>query len=362
MQVHHLFALSPLPEQEREQIEESFTGELAYMALTRKDSDRSLHYSQEFYEVFLKTWASMSPFALAARKAALAKLQRVAELEEFVLFTREKPQDLTRAFHRLTSAWEKRFPSQLDDIDVWHDFVPQRVWLLEQMFHHVRLNFEGAERSQALEHLTQSTVPLYLEFARNARKQHNWAVCRAALSKAKKKVETPGFDMVLAEVKYFRDRGRLDDPAYFSNAYKALQSCSQTLTTPERRRQFHLLDADIGCQLALVLRERQIEHIDYPVPPQESLDYYMTLLLNATDSLAMAADNNPNAKVFDRFAAHYNSMLKLESDLLDNQKLAKGFVSNVLRSMQVCFELFQFLIASSLNSATQHCNLRSHSG
>jgi hypothetical protein len=337
-----LFALSPLPEQEREQIEESFTGELAYMALTRKDSDRSLHYSQQFYEVFLKTWSSMSPFALAARKAALAKLQRVAELEEFVLFTREKPQDLTRTFHRLTSAWEKRFPAQLDDIDVWHDFVPQRVWLLEQMFYHVRQNFEGAERNQALEHLAQSTVPLYLEFARNARKQHNWIVCRTALSKAKKKVETASFEMILGEVKYFRDRGRLNDPSYFSNAYKALQTSSRALTTPLRRRQFHLLSADIASQLALILRERQIDQIDFPVPPQDSLDYYMTLLLSATDSLALAAQNDPDAKVFDKFSAHYDSMLKLESELLDNEQLAKGFVTNVLRSMQVCSFALEF--------------------
>jgi hypothetical protein len=116
-------------EQQKEKLEQSFTAELAFIAITRNDLDRARFFVNMYYQSFLSDWVKLHSFDFTGRHAKLQPLQKVimccvniavdascaqvAELEEFLNFVAdERNFSSLDAVQQLLSVWRNRYHSE----------------------------------------------------------------------------------------------------------------------------------------------------------------------------------------------------------------------------------------------------------
>ncbi len=81
------------------------------------------------YQQFLAQWVALPELQTAGRRTLLQSLQRVYELEEYLIDNEHNLLHKYRA-EGLIKLWREHHPSpQLDDVNVWENIVEQRATL-----------------------------------------------------------------------------------------------------------------------------------------------------------------------------------------------------------------------------------------
>ncbi|KAF2075899.1 hypothetical protein CYY_002790 [Polysphondylium violaceum] len=170
-------------------LETKFPGELAFLEITRSDHNKAQYYIQKFYQTFKEQWASSHPLAIASRHKILQPIQKIVEIEEFLslsLFSINSDVTInTNQLNSLLKQWKHRYPSLMDDIEVWDDIVSFRSVLLEKIYERFTTSFANIEsKNQDQESivnkvkstLIQERAELYHKMSKGARKLGNVVV------------------------------------------------------------------------------------------------------------------------------------------------------------------------------------------
>ncbi|EGC36942.1 DNA-dependent protein kinase subunit [Dictyostelium purpureum] len=157
-------------------LEDKFSGELAFLEVTRSDHNKAAYYVSKFYQNFKQQWSSSHPLAIASRHRILQPLQKIVEVEEFLNLTSNQNISNNQLDH-LLSQWKKRFPSKQDDIMVWDDLVFYRSVLLEKIYERFStFCTDKSSEDRVKSKLIQERAILYHKMSKGARKLGNIVV------------------------------------------------------------------------------------------------------------------------------------------------------------------------------------------
>jgi len=184
--------ISSLDLQQYQFLESKFPGELAFLEITRSDHNKAQYYIQKFYQTFKEQWASSHPLAIASRHKILQPIQKIVEIEEFLslsLFSINSDTTInTNQLNSLLKQWKHRYPSLMDDIEVWDDIVSFRSVLLEKIYERFSTSFDSVTTTDSKNQdqesiinkvkstLIQERAELYHKMSKGARKLGNVVV------------------------------------------------------------------------------------------------------------------------------------------------------------------------------------------
>lgn len=128
--------------------------ELAQIALTDVELDRSLYYKSMEVGNLLSAWSNMSRLSNHAKHKLVQRIQRLYELGDFLTLAkrsglRQQDTSLAASIIKSERAWLSRAPSiTFDTLEVWDDVVTGRL-MYKRLLEKMGERFGGLEAGEA---------------------------------------------------------------------------------------------------------------------------------------------------------------------------------------------------------------------
>lgn len=160
-----------------------FGTQVATLAVSNDQLDRSRFYIHDCYKSFIKHWTEFHPLATSARHLQVRELQKTLELSEFVdLSASNQHTD----WPRLLSEWRTRWPSTtMDDVEAWDDIVQNRLLFFQklQSSFNKRLEKENEDDGRKFAfQLDEERASVYYEASRGLMKRGSYDAAKVFMN------------------------------------------------------------------------------------------------------------------------------------------------------------------------------------
>ena len=373
-------------EDKRRYLEEECLSEVSFYEIIMNDNlDKARYYLLKYYEMFLKKWCLVHPLATKSREYLLRNLQKVVEMDEFLYFQKNEKNfyDKEKLNKLIVNRWHYRYPTILQDINIWDDVINNRSKLLNKLYDRYSIIFQQQEYEhdengdQSMDSNKRSLAEIkklfltersefYLQYAKAATKQNNIIVAETNLRLSfKSRINAFSFQFFSSILKLYLKKAKQESS--FEKYIKSFEYLEEKRKEPVilanrvYLHKYHMLEAKLFNELADLILNPSVKIHDSKMltfksnsSPRAQLlskafnkyDLACQIIKDADDSKMNDADPFPvpliSASLY-KFSSFCDSMLQyLDNPSAENDrkfktflKYAKIIIENILYSMKL---------------------------